>query len=180
LTGPDVIGAGQDQGAGLVDRLHPFGTGGALGDHQRADRLHRAVAALRGAAGAAGQGRPGGADRIQRIGLACPPPVLPVRPVDLHHPHAGCGDVPGQPSAVTAGPLDADQAHRAEPGQPAQQLAIPGRGGRELLHPQQPADRVERRRDVHVSVSVHAAGDGARLHTCLYDGHCHPFLWLRG
>src|SRR5215813_4970191 len=84
-------------------------------------RIASTVAALRGAAGAAGQGRPGGADRIERIGLACPPPVLPVGPVYLHHTHAGGGDVPGQPSAVTVSPFDAGQAHRAEPAQPAQQ-----------------------------------------------------------
>jgi Amidase len=53
------------------------------------------------------------------------------------------------------------------------------RAGRELLHTEQTADRVERRRDVHVGVGLHPAGDGACLHTCLYDGHCHPFLRLR-
>jgi hypothetical protein len=35
----------------------------------------------------------------------------------------------------------------------------------------QPSDGVERSRDVHVRVGVHAASDGA----CLYDGHSHPF-----
>ena len=61
------------------------------------------------------------------------------------------------------------------PAQPAQQPGIPGRGGRELLDAEQPADRVERGRYVHVGMGVHAAGDGA----CLYDGQCRPFLWLR-
>src|SRR5260221_988153 len=28
-------------------------------------------------------------------------------------------------------------------------------------------------------MGVHAAGDGACLSECLYDGHSHPFLWLR-
>ena len=59
------------------------------------------------------------------------------------------------------------------PGQPGQQLGITSRGSRELLHPQQPADRVKRSRDVHVGVGVDPAGDGA----CLYDGQCRPFLW---
>jgi hypothetical protein len=88
--------------------------------------------------------------------------------------------VPGQASTVTAGPLDADQAHRAESAQPAQQLGIPSRGHRELGDAEQPADRVERGGDVHVGVGVHAAGDGTCLQACLYDGHCHPFLWLKG
>jgi hypothetical protein len=101
---------------------------------------------------------------------------LPVGTVHLNDPDAGRGDVPGEPSTVTAGPFDADQAHRAEPAKPAQQLGIPRRGGRELLDTEQPADRVERGRDVHIGVGVHAAGDGTCLRACLYDGHCHPFL----
>jgi len=76
----DVIGAGQDQGAGLVDRLDPLRAGGALGDHQRPDRLHRPVPALRGTPGAAGLGGAGSADRIERVRFALTPPVLPVRP----------------------------------------------------------------------------------------------------
>jgi hypothetical protein len=43
------------------------------------------------------------------------------------------------------------KAHRAEPAQPAQQLGIPGRGGRELLDTEQPADRAERSRDMHLA-----------------------------
>jgi hypothetical protein len=94
-------------------------------------------------------------------GLARPAPVLPVAAVHLHDPHAGCGDVPGQASAVTAGPFDPDQAHGPEPAQPRQQAGISSRGGRELPDTQQPADRVQRRGDVHVGVGVHAASDGA-------------------
>ncbi len=45
--GPQIIGSGQDQGPGLVDRPGAFSCGAALGDHQRADRLDRAVPALR-------------------------------------------------------------------------------------------------------------------------------------
>src|SRR5215470_4204023 len=65
-------------------------------------------------------------------GLARPPPVLPVGTVHLHHPHPRRRDVPGQARAVTAGPLDADQAHRAEPAQPPEEAGISGRGSREL------------------------------------------------
>ena len=53
--GAQVFGAGHDQGPGLVDGLGPLGAGAALGDHQRPDRLHRAVAALGGAAGLPGR-----------------------------------------------------------------------------------------------------------------------------
>ena len=87
--------------------------------------------------------------------------------------------MPGQPGTVTTGPFDPGQAHGAEPAKPAQQLGITGRGGRELLDAKQPADRVERRRGMHLRVGIHATGDGTCFHACLYDGHCHPFLRLR-
>jgi hypothetical protein len=87
--GAQVIGPGQDQGPGLVDRPGAFSCGAALGDHQRPDRLHRAVPALGRAAGPAGLRGPGGTDRIQRVGLALPAPVLAVRTVHLDDPDAG-------------------------------------------------------------------------------------------
>jgi hypothetical protein len=45
-----------------------------------------AGASFRAPAGSAGLGGPGGADRIQRAGLAGPAAVLPVRAVHLHDP----------------------------------------------------------------------------------------------
>jgi len=33
---------------------------------------------------------------------------------------------------------------------------------------------------VHIGVGIHAARNGAYLCGCLYDGHCHPFLTLKG
>jgi len=60
------------------------------------------------------------------------------------------------------------------------QAGIASRVRRELPDAEQPADRVERGGDVHVGVGIHAAGDGACLRACLYDGHCHPFLTLKG
>ena len=118
-AGAQVIGPGQDQGPGLVDRLGPFGAGAALGDHQRPDRLHRAVPAFRRAAGPPGLRGPRGAHRIQRVRLAVPPSVLPVGAVYLDDLDADRGHVPGQARAVAAGPLDPDQADRAEALQPA-------------------------------------------------------------
>ena len=88
--------------------------------------------------------------------LPCPAPVLPVRAVHLHDPDTGRGDVAGQAGAVAAGPLDPDQADGPEPAQPVQQPRITGRGGRELLHAEQPADGIERGGDVGVGVGVHA------------------------
>jgi hypothetical protein len=63
-SGPQIIGPGQEQGPGLFDRPGAFSCGAALGDHQRADRLDRAVPALRCAGRPAGLGGPGGADRV--------------------------------------------------------------------------------------------------------------------
>ena len=121
----------------------------------------------------------GRADRVQRVGLALPAAVLAVGAVDLDDPDACCGDVAGQAGAVAAGPFDPDQADRPEPAQPAKQAGVSGRAGRELLHAEQSPDGIQRGGNVHVGVSVHAAGNGACFSASLYDGHSHPFLRLR-
>ena len=146
--GPQVIGAGQDQGPGLVDSPGAFSRGAAPGDHQGPDRLHSAVPALRGAAGPAGLRGPGSADRVQRVGLALRATVLPVGAVYLDDPDACRGDVAGQSGAVTAGPFDADQGDGPESAQPAQQGGIAGRRGGELPDAGQPADGIERGGDM--------------------------------
>src|SRR6266702_66854 len=179
---PQVIRAGQDQCPSLVDGPGAFSGRAAPGDHQGPDRLHGAVPALGGSASPAGLRGPGSADRVQRVGLALPAPVLPVGAVPLDDPDARRGDITGQPGAVTAGSLDADQAYGAEPGQPAQQSGVAGRGGGELPDAEQPADGIERGGDMGICVSARAAsnrgaaGNGACFS---YDGHCHPFLRLR-
>jgi hypothetical protein len=83
--------------------------------------------------------------------------------------------VAGQAGAVAAGAFDPDQGDGPESAQPAQQAGVTGRADRELPDAEQPADRIERGGDVHVSVGVHAAGNGA----CLYNGHAISFLWLK-
>jgi len=171
--GPQVIRAGHEQRSGLVDGLGPLGTGAALGHHQRPDRLHRAVPALGCPGRPPGLRGPRGADRIQRIRLALAVAVLPVRAICLHDPDAGRGQIPGQARPVAAGALHAGQGDGPESGQPAEQIGVPGRGGRELPHPEQPADRVQRGGHVHAGVGVHAAGDDACV---FYDGHCRPFF----
>ena len=119
-----VIGPGQDQGPGLAVRPGALSGGAAPGDHQRADRLDGTVTALGRAAGTAGLRGPGGADRVEGAGLALPAAVLPVRAARPGDPDACCGDVAGQPGAVTAGPFDPGQAHGPESAQPAQQAGV--------------------------------------------------------
>jgi hypothetical protein len=46
----------------------------------------------------------------------------------------------GPARAVAARALDAGQGDGPEPGQPAQQAGVSGRGDRELLHAEQPPD----------------------------------------
>ena len=107
--------------------------GAALGDHQRADRLDRAVPALDAPRARPDLGGAGSADGVERVGLALAAAVLPVGPAGLHDPDTSRGDVAGQAGAVAAGTFDPGQAHGPEPAQPAQQAAGSGRGGRELL-----------------------------------------------
>jgi hypothetical protein len=147
--------------------------GAALGDHQGPDRLHRPVAAFGHAGCSPGQGGARGADRVQRVGLSLAVPFLPVSAVDFHDPDPGRSEVTGQSGAVAAGALDADQGDVPELPQPAQQAGVPGRGRGELPRPQQPADGIERRGDVHLGMGVHAAGNRGSF---FYDGHCRPFL----
>jgi len=91
-------------------------------------------------------------------------PVLAVRTIHLDHPHAGRRQVAGQARPVAAGPFDAGQGDVPEPAQPAQQAGVPGRGGGELLHAQQPADPIQRGRDMQARMGVRTAGDD----TCVF------------
>src|SRR6266516_1183746 len=116
-----------------------------LGDHQRPDRPGHAITSS-----GRPDARPDWAARAALTasrgpGLARPPAVLPVRAVHPGNPDPGRGDVPGQASAVAAGALDADHAHRAKPPQPGQQPGIAVRGSGELLYAEQSADPVQRR-----------------------------------
>jgi hypothetical protein len=88
-----------------------------------------------------------------------------------------------------AGALHPGPGHRPEPRQPAQQVTVPGQGGRKLRHSQQPADRIQRGRHVNAQMRVHPARHRARrdidvqVRVCaarhrahgIYDGHRHPF-----
>jgi hypothetical protein len=90
-----------------------------------------------------------------------PAAVLPVAAVYFDDPDTRRGDMAGQAGAVAASAFDPDQADGPELAQPAKKAGVAGGSGRELAHPEQPSDRVERGGDVHVGVGVHPAGDGA-------------------
>jgi hypothetical protein len=110
-----------------------------------------------------GLGRAGRFHRVEGIGLAVAATGLPVRTVDLDHLNTGAAQQTGQPGTIRAGALDPDPGHRAEGLQPAQQLVIAGAGGLKALHPQQPADLIERGGHVHVQMGVDPTGDGALI-----------------
>ena len=81
--------------------------------------------------------------------------------------------------AVT-GPFGDDEHHAPEVAGDATIKAIveagsagvPGLGGREFPDAEQPAEPIQRGRDMQAGVGIHAAGDD----TCVfYDGHSRPF-----
>jgi len=76
--GPQLLGGGGDQAAELVEGPDPVLAGAGAGHPQYADGLHAAVSRLGQALGAARQGCSGGLDRVERIGLAGPAPLLAV------------------------------------------------------------------------------------------------------
>ncbi len=117
----------------------------------------------------------GGLDGVHGVGLAFAATLLAVGAVHLHHLHPRPAQVTGQAGPVAAGALHPDPHHRAEAGQPTQQLAVTRRRGRKLLHPQQPTDPVQRRGHVHLQMGIHATRDRARG---IYSCHGHPFLYL--
>ena len=174
--GPQIVRAGQDQRTGLVDGLGPLVAGAALGHHERPDRLHRPVAALRRPGRPAGLRGPRRADRVQRVRLAVAAAVLPVGPVDLDDPDPGCGQMPGQARAVAAGALNADQGDGPEPGQPAEQAGVPGCGGRGFPTPSSPP-RGSSAAATSASAWVSTPPVMARVSFTIVIAV--PFLWLR-
>jgi hypothetical protein len=125
------------------------------GHPQVAQRLDLPAAVLRHAGPNPSQRRAGGSVGVERVGLTGEPAGLAVGPVDLDQRHTLAGQVSGQPSPVGPGPLDADDLQRTEGTQPAEQLPVPGRGGRELAITQPASGHVDHRSGVSVSVGVH-------------------------
>jgi hypothetical protein len=82
--------------------------------------------------------------------------------------------VASQARAVTPGAFDPNQDHLAEALEPSQQGPVALRVRRKDLHPQEPADTVQRRRHMDVEVRVDTTGDP------LCHAHDrHPFLLAR-
>ena len=171
----DLLRGGETQVADLVEGLHLGGPGRAFGHHQRPDRFHVAVAVLGlpQLGGPPGRhGRPGWRPRCRSCLCG---DALGGWGGHLHHLHPRPAQVTGQAGPVAAGALHPDPHHRAEAGQPTEQLAVTRRRGRKLLHPQQPTDPVQRRGHVHLQMGIHATRDRARG---IYSCHGHPFLYL--
>ena len=71
--------------------------------------------------------------------------------------------MPGEARTVGSGALDSDAAHRAPRLQPAGELVIAARIGRELRRAQQPPGRVDRGGDMGVFVGVDPAEDSGSV-----------------
>jgi hypothetical protein len=95
-----LIGAGVDQLADLVERSDPRSRSAPAGYQQATDGLDVSISALGRAEGPTGLGSPSSFDGIERIGLSRPGPLLAVGSIHLHHRHAGTSEMPGQPGAV--------------------------------------------------------------------------------
>jgi hypothetical protein len=108
--------------AGRPDLTHRFDIPLAiLGHGQRSFAEHRA----------------GGIDRIDRVGLAAPAPILPIGPGYLDHRHVVSLQKPLQASPVGPGSLQPGLDQRAERTCPGQQLPVTGRGRGELAFVEQ-------------------------------------------
>ena len=79
---------------------------------------------------------------------------LAVWPIDLDDRDAGCSEESSQARTIRTGALNPDLLDGPEAGQPRQQFAFAVLGCRELFDAQQPADRIQRRRDMHLEMRV--------------------------
>ena len=152
----------------------------ALGHHQRPDGFHVAVPGFRRPESSVALGGPGRFDGVDGVGLALAAPGLTVGSVHLDHLDtlAPQDTGPGPPHTM---PVPSTPTRAIGPKSPSQtsSFVMASRGGRELGHTQQPADRIQHGRHVQVQVGVHSTRDRARG---IYSCHCHPFLshWSRG
>ena len=164
--------------AHLGEGFRPGLPGGALGDDEHANGLDGAVHRF-GLARPPRQGGPGRLHGVDGVGPAVSDARLAALAVDLDDLYALVSQVPGQASPVGACPLHPNLCHLAETLQPRKHCLVAGGVRCESLCSEQAPNRIERSGDVHIKVSVHAAGDGA---CSFYDGHGHPFLpmWSRG
>src|ERR671918_1064793 len=111
---------------------------------------------------------------IDRVGLAAASPVVTVRLVDLDHVQPPGAQMPGQSRTPRAGAFHPDRQHLPEAGDPAGQVLVAARRGRERRGVQQPAQLVEHDRDMDVFVGVDTGDDPQVAAIC--DGG-HAALW---
>ncbi|MCU1369035.1 MAG: hypothetical protein JWO77_229 [Ilumatobacteraceae bacterium] len=100
--------------------------------------------------------------------------ALAVGPVDLHHRHITVVEEPGETGPVGPGALDAGELDGPEPLEPAEQLGVALRCGRERLDAQQGAPFVERGGDVDIEVGVDTPVIRAGMFIVI------PFVSVRG
>ena len=92
---------------------------------------------------------------VSRIALAAPPPPPgAVRAVDLPDLDAAPGQQLRQPVSAAPGSLHPGITRRAQPGQPAGHLHVPGIGSGEVPHRQAVAEPVQHHRHVHILARI--------------------------
>jgi hypothetical protein len=154
------------QGADLPPRGLLGLQGGAAGDHQRPQRLDRAVLGRGGRL--AGEDRTGGTVGVETVALALPATLGRAGAVDLHDLDAGTGQGGGDAAAVAAGALHADDGDLPVTGQPGDRRPVPGLGGGELVVGDVAAQGVDQRDVDGVGVRVDPADQ-----PCVRGGVCH-------
>jgi hypothetical protein len=98
---------------------------------------------------------------VDRVGLATPPTLLPVGPVDLHDLVAAANKPAGQARGVAAGPLDPEALHRAQAAGPALELRIAPHARWRRGGPNNPADLIHSGGHMDVFVAVDPDRDQA-------------------
>ena len=93
------------------------------------------------------------------VGLAARSTDAPVGPIDFDDPQPRTASDSSQPSAVAAGALDPERHNGAQPLAPSDQPSVAARIGRERVASQDPAQVVDRDRNVGVQVGIDANRD---------------------
>ncbi|HEX9548834.1 MAG TPA: hypothetical protein VF942_15955 [Acidimicrobiales bacterium] len=171
-----LVWAGEDELADLIDGLHSALGRAAPGHQQIPDGLHVAVPGLGQPESPTTLSRSSRLDGIEGIRLAGPGPLLSVGPVNLDNGKSGPSQMAGQAGAVGTGALHADQADVAEAAHPVGQRHIPGTVHREGLHPQHTAEVVDDGGHMHLGMGVHP--NGAHLARSLFDRSKVRTSWL--
>jgi hypothetical protein len=141
-TGPQLVGAGDEQFSHLDERARPGRARRALGHEEGPDRLDRTVFGLGNALGLATERRSGGLDGIEGVGLATASTFLSIRSVDLDDADAGPGQELGEARPIRTGAFDAHLGHFPVGLEPTQERLVARRRGWERCGAEQGADAV--------------------------------------